>query len=832
MRYFRQITRHQLPTSKMTSKLPLLFLGLFLCLFELSAQSIDQTYHRARIRLEGHQIQELSALGIETDHGEYAPGRHLTNDFSTDELRQLSEAGFAYEILIEDVVDYYQSAERRAAESPNNGRGGFVCPEADDSGGVRPYPTPSNFRLGQMAGFYTYEEMLDILDSMRVLFPNLISNRQIVSPSIVTHEGRPIYWLRISDNPDTDETVEPEVLYTALHHAREPNSLTQMIYYMWYLLENYETDPEVRFIVDNTELYFMPCLNPDGYIFNQTNEPDGGGLWRKNLRNNGDGSTGVDLNRNYGFEWGFDDIGSSPNPNSETYRGPSAFSEPETQAVRAFCQEHEFVVAQNYHTFGNLLIYPWGYSDSPTAESETFNTLAMVMTLENDYVAGTGTETVGYTVNGDSDDWMYGETTEKPSIYSLTPEVGRGGAGGGFWPVIDDIIPNCRASLWMNLATAEVPHNSGIVRGDASQSEIAGADPFLRFEIQRFGRTPGPLTVSLQSLQESLVTVGGEPLVFELAENELRLDSFPLIVDGTVNSGTMLNFVLEISNGSFSRSDTISRVFGDYLSTAVFAEEFPALDNWTAEEGWGLTDEDFVSAPNSLADSPGGDYPNNRFATISMDEPILVGGAEQYLLRFWAKWEIEPFYDWAQLQFQVNEGPWIPACGLYTVPGSDLQAADEPVWEGEQEDWVQEEINLTDYLSAGDAIRLRFLMVSDQFVNPDGFYVDDLELLERNSNEVSTATPIDQRQFTLQVMPNPSRGQSQFRARFPDAYQGQVQWQLTDASGQVHRQGTGTSTSGLFQAELNTSALAAGIYFLQLNTSVHQPVSQRIIVVD
>ena len=169
---------------------------------------------------------------------------------------------------------------------------------------------------------------------------------------------------------------------------------------------------------------------------------------------------------------------------------------------------------------------------------------------------------------------------------------------------------------------------------------------------------------------------------------------------------------------------------------------------------------------------------------------------------------------------------------MYTVPGSDLQAADEPVWEGEQEDWVQEEINLTDYLSAGDAIRLRFLMVSDQFVNPDGFYVDDLELLERNSNEVSTATPIDQRQFTLQVMPNPSRGQSQFRARFPDAYQGQVQWQLTDAGGQVHRQGTGTSISGLFQAELNTSALAAGIYFLQLNTSVHQPVSQRIIVVE
>ncbi len=813
----------------MSSKIHLLCLALLCCSLQLNAQELNETYHRARVRLEGKSIQEISALGLETDHGEYVPGRHLTNDFSTQELRLLDENGFGYEILIEDVVDYYQSPERRATEE-SGARGGALCEDDNSDGGVRPYQVPSNFRLGQMAGFYTYDEMLDILDSMRLLFPDLISPRRIVSPNIVTHEGRPIYWMRISDNPDTDESLEPEVLYTALHHAREPNSLTQMIFYMWYLLENYESDPEVRFIVDNTELYFMPCINPDGYIFNQANEPEGGGLWRKNLRENPDGTFGVDLNRNYGFEWAYDDIGSSPSPGSSTYRGPSAFSEPETQAVRAFCGEHEFVAALNYHTHGNLLIFPWGYSDSPTPDSETFNTLASVMTQENDYISGTGTETVGYTVNGDSDDWMYGETIEKPSIFTFTPEVGRSGAGGGFWPTQDQIIPNCQASLWMNMATAQVPHISGIARGDANQFSIGSANPFVRFEVQRFGRTPGPLTVNLRSLQQSQALVASEPMVYELEENELKLDSFPIDFISSIPAGTMLDFAIEIGNGSFFRADTISVVFGDYLNTEVFADDFPVLEGWTADEGWDLTTEDFVSAPNSLTDSPFSGYPNNRFATITLDEPIEVSVAEEYLLRFYAKWDIEAFYDWAQLQFQVNGGSWIPACGLYTVNGSDLQAADEPVWEGQQEDWVQEEIDLTGFLSAGDFISFRFLMVSDPFLNPDGFYVDDLTLLERNSVEVSTTTPLGNDRFTLTVMPNPSRGQSQFRARFADSYVGPVSWQLLDANGRTVQDGQTESAGGHAQAEINTNNLSAGIYFLQLNTGVHQPISKKVIV--
>ena len=158
------------------------------------------------------------------------------------------------------------------------------------------------------------------------------------------------------------------------------------------------------------------------------------------------------MNRNYGYEWGFDDIGSSTNPNNDTYRGTEGFSEPETQAVRDFCNLHEFKITMNYHAFGNLLIYPWGYSDQVTDENDTFRALGEAMTQENNFLLGTGTETVGYTVNGDSDDWMYGETDTKPAIYSMTPEVGN----LGFWPPENLIDTYNKSCLLQNITAAHL----------------------------------------------------------------------------------------------------------------------------------------------------------------------------------------------------------------------------------------------------------------------------------------------------------------------------------------------------------------------------------------
>src|SRR5690606_15325000 len=121
-------------------------------------------------------------------------------------------------------------------------------------------------------------------------------------------------------------------------------------------------------------------------------DPGGGGMWRKNRRNNGS-SFGVDLNRNYGYLWGYDNWGSSGNPSSETYRGPSAFSEPETQALRDFLEGGRRVrAAFNYHTYGDLLLFPWGYEAAYTPDHDRFVAASQQMTAVNGYNYGIGPE--------------------------------------------------------------------------------------------------------------------------------------------------------------------------------------------------------------------------------------------------------------------------------------------------------------------------------------------------------------------------------------------------------------------------------------------------------
>ena len=230
-------------------------------------------YSRVNVDLTTGDPREFAQGGFDLEHGLYLPNRLYISDMSEFEIEQVRAMGFELKVLIDDVQQHYaeQSAQRTQP----------YCQEYNYE-----YEVPTNFHYGSMGGYLTYQELIDELDLMGHFYPNLISGRQQAGTEL-SHEGRRIEWVRISDNADVDES-EPEILYTALHHAREPISMMQMVYYMWYLLENYETSKEVKYIVDNTELYFIPCVNPDGYVYNHTIAPDGGGNWRKNKRDNND----------------------------------------------------------------------------------------------------------------------------------------------------------------------------------------------------------------------------------------------------------------------------------------------------------------------------------------------------------------------------------------------------------------------------------------------------------------------------------------------------------------------------------------------------------------
>lgn len=343
------------------------------------------------------------------------------------QINILKKSGYLYKIKIDDVKKDY-------LERLKNSKWKIKLKKPLKNSG---------FEYGSVGGFLTFNEVAAQLDKMRSLYPNLITKKDSVGRSI---EGRPIWSVKISNNADMNEN-KPQVFYNSLIHAREPEGMMVLIYYIYYLLENYGNDPEVTYLLNNRELYFIPVINPDGYIYNEQISPEGGGMWRKNRRNNGNGVFGVDLNRNFGYLWGYDDFGSSPGSTSLIYRGKEPFSEPEAQAVRDFCINHNFKIGCNYHTYGDLIIPPWGYDLQATSDSIIFNNIASLAGSLNDYVEG-----IYYTQNGCVRDWMYGERSLKNKIYGISVE-----ACTSFWPMPDEILPFAEENLYSNLVYAWGP---------------------------------------------------------------------------------------------------------------------------------------------------------------------------------------------------------------------------------------------------------------------------------------------------------------------------------------------------------------------------------------
>lgn len=400
-----------------TSRILPVTLVLFCFVFAFSDVSAQQIM-QARIHLAFKaQMREIFKLNLDIAYVKY--GQYIDIITDREEVDQLRSLGYELEIVHEDLVAFYQSRLDRTKD---------------------------------MGGYHTYDEVNVELDSMHTLYPSLTSSRINIG---YTLEGRAIWAFKISDNPGVDED-EPEVFYNGLIHAREPMAMEVLLYFMWHLLDNYGTDTQATYLVDNRELWFVPVVNPDGYEYNRMTNPDGGGMWRKNRRNCGGGDWGVDLNRNWGYMWGYDNYGSSPYCSDQTYRGSGPFSEPETQVIRDFINGRNFVMSLDNHTYGEWLLYPWGYEYIYTPDHNLFVAIAGSMAVFCGYVPATCWEAM-YPVNGGSFDWEYGDTVSKPKIIAISPEIGN--QDDGFWPPPSRIPILNQLMLEPNLLWAELADN-------------------------------------------------------------------------------------------------------------------------------------------------------------------------------------------------------------------------------------------------------------------------------------------------------------------------------------------------------------------------------------
>ena len=786
----------------------------------LFAQSKQSKYSRVKVFLHETPISTLGKLGLEYDHGFIAKGKFWINDVSAEDLAIIKANNLTYEILVDDVQAWYLEQNEKANTEALKTRNEDNC---QDEGNLITYETPANYTFGSMGGYHTYAELLDVLDDMKAKFPNLISERQPIG-DYLTHEGRPIYWLKVGVNPNEDED-KPAIFYNSLHHAREPNSLSQMLFFIWHLLENYETDAEVKYIMENVEMYFVPCINPDGYVYNETTNPSGGGLWRKNRWVNGQNETvGVDLNRNYGFSWGLDNTGSSSNQVSQIYRGTAPFSEPETQAIRDFCIQHQFAITLNYHSFSNLLIIPWGFENSLTPDDATYRALTSKMTEQNNYFVGTGLETVGYTVNGDSDDWMYGEQEQKPKIFSMTPEVGP--ATFGFWPPSSAIDQLNKDNLWQNITAAGIlkPYGEILEMSSSTLKEEIGT---MTFAFQNIGLEAGEFTVSVQSLNENLAIIS-EP--FTVSAAHLAMDTFNLdyMVEEMNEAVQNFDIAFTISNGAIERKVIITKDFFATSFEFLFSDNIDAdLVNWAATDTWNTTDQTFFSANHSITDSPFGNYQDRTSSFIETNNPIDLANAEAAQLQFQTRFVIENNFDFVQILISTDQTNFTPLCGNL----SSKNGRDEPAYTGVQNDWILEEIDLEAYL--GQQVYFRFQLDTDDFVTEDGFYFDDFNVEVLNSaGTTSTIEPTFLKENSFKIFPNPFK--SNLNLSFELAKkEATLVLQLQNMLGQTITTQTFQNLGlGNHQFQLNLPDIESGIYFLHLQNSANQSITKKIFKVE
>jgi hypothetical protein len=260
-------------------------------------------------------------------------------------------------------------------------------------------------------------------------------NPQLVELQVLgrTHQNRELIALKLTQGGASEaDGSRPTVLYSSLQHAREWISVEVNRRLLHHFVNGWRANnAEIKDLLKNTELWFVVVANPDGYQYTFDTER----LWRKNLRdNNGDGQItvgdGVDPNRNFAEHWGYDNEGSSPDLADETYRGPSAGSEPETQAMQNLIKKIKPKFQSNLHSFGQWLLYPQGWQVG-TLDADNPLYVALGGTDDDPAIAGfnpgQSADTL-YVTNGETTD--YADTTAGTVAY--TPELGEGTAGAGF----------------------------------------------------------------------------------------------------------------------------------------------------------------------------------------------------------------------------------------------------------------------------------------------------------------------------------------------------------------------------------------------------------------
>ncbi len=353
------------------------------------------------IRVDIHGPEDVAVLSNFGAIWEVQPN-HLIADVTDAELAAIRDQGYTVHILYRTSAEYLGAQRQLLAAQSDAG------------------------------AFHTYAEVDRELHQLAAKHPKIARVHNLGS----SHEGRTIWALKISDGVKTDQALEPDILFVGGLHAREWIGVEVPMLLAKFLVENYDSDESVKALVNKAEIWIVPMANPDGHQYTVAVDR----LWRKNRRVDPGGCYGVDLNRNFSFKWG--GPGTSDQACSDIYRGPEAASEPEVQAIMKLGMATRFSAGVSFHSYGQIIYYPWSGSRDPAVDQPSLNELAGQMSQAIFNVRGQGYSfSQAPPAAGSSVDWDYG-------LFGV-PDFGIELGTGTFLTPESEILP-----IWEDLKPA------------------------------------------------------------------------------------------------------------------------------------------------------------------------------------------------------------------------------------------------------------------------------------------------------------------------------------------------------------------------------------------
>lgn len=734
-----------------------------------------------------NEQQRLEMIGeLQIDHFVMAADGGVVAEISSSDLVKLKQSRYKHDVLVADVGRWLDSANkayfRLLKNNPNEAQ--RVAIERPGSVLDDIIPKPADFQVKPtFGGYYTFEEMEAAMNKLVADYPTIASKQSIGVTAATSNPApgnRNIWVIKISDNVGADEN-EPEALFIGLQHPREAITGVSMIFFMQYLCEQYASNnPRIRELVNNREIFIIPCFNPDGYKYNHSYmSGNPGGVWRKNRRLISGSTYGVDLNRNWGVDWGNCGTPIQGNPTScgsstastDTYYGTSAFSEAETQALRAFTKTRKFAVAFDQHAFGPYYSIPVGreslHNDAheermSTKDSNFYTAVPALMGKYNGMRTANSFDALGYEVAGGFKDWMLmGENAaaDKDTIWGLT---GEGGAGGGtsssFWAPASEIVNLCQGMCYQNLQLAYAAGSYAELEDATGINLPSPKTGSLAFNLTRLGIGNGPVTVSLLPFKN--VSSTGTPVTINsMSYYQTATGSISYTLHPLLTAGQEAKFIWQIESDGIKYYDTVTKF---YNATVAFTDNMEGSigTNWsTATSGAGSSGLGYNysngtwifttggrGGGNALSESlNGAKYDDSTRSIVSCTTQFDLRTSTAAYLTFWVRHRLENFRDKVQVQFSKNGTTWTPVKGLTTVQeigtldGSTING--QPSLTGIKETWTQERFDLSAFRGASDcnAIRFRFVFTSDDDVSSfayekdEGIFIDDVQLVRTNA---------------------------------------------------------------------------------------------------